>query len=234
MNMQTLLPANDVKQQFIIAALSLFAENGVQSVSMRHVNRAIGTKNNSAAHYHFGSKEGLVEAVMLFIQEWFESERFISLTQLESKAALESVTIEEVLSVWAEPYLKLILTESWGFDALRLLARIQLEQDSFSREMHHAKAKKLLDRLRTLALAALPTYPEEVVLNRLSYCAFTFVQGLAINGFLANEKAAEPTKAVEALFYLALQYNIAGMKAENPFSGKEPYYDALKELHLLF
>jgi AcrR family transcriptional regulator len=234
MNMQTAIPTNDVKQQFITAALTLFAENGVQSVSMRHINRAIGTKNNSAAHYHFGNKEGLVEAVMLFIQDWFESQRFIPLTQLESQATDGPITIEEVLEVWARPYLNLVQTEEWGFDALRLLARVQLEQDSFSREMHFAKGKKLLDRLRALALAALPHLPEEIVLNRLSYCALTFVQGIAINGFLAKDQASDPANALEALFHVSLRYNVAGMKAENLFAGNEPYYPALKELHILF
>lgn len=48
----------------ILAAERLFAQHGVDGVSLRQINQAAGQKNMSAAHYHFGSKEGLVRAVL--------------------------------------------------------------------------------------------------------------------------------------------------------------------------
>jgi AcrR family transcriptional regulator len=48
----------------IHAAERLFAQHGVEGVSLRQVNQGAGQKNMSAAHYHFGSKEGLVRAVL--------------------------------------------------------------------------------------------------------------------------------------------------------------------------
>ena len=50
----------------ILAAERLFAERGIEGVSLRQVNQAANQKNISAAHYHFGSREGLVEAVLTF------------------------------------------------------------------------------------------------------------------------------------------------------------------------
>jgi AcrR family transcriptional regulator len=41
----------------------LFAENGVGSVSIREINRAAGAAP-SAVHYHFGSKDSLLDAVL--------------------------------------------------------------------------------------------------------------------------------------------------------------------------
>jgi AcrR family transcriptional regulator len=49
----------------ILAAERLFAERGIEAVALRHVNQAANQKNMSAAHYHFGSREGLVEAVLM-------------------------------------------------------------------------------------------------------------------------------------------------------------------------
>lgn len=49
----------------ILAAERLFAERGIEAVALRHVNQAANQKNMSAAHYHFGSREGLVQAVLM-------------------------------------------------------------------------------------------------------------------------------------------------------------------------
>jgi AcrR family transcriptional regulator len=48
----------------ILAAERLFARNGLAGVSLRQVNQEAGHRNMSAAHYHFGSREGLVLAVL--------------------------------------------------------------------------------------------------------------------------------------------------------------------------
>jgi AcrR family transcriptional regulator len=48
----------------VIAAERLFAERGVNGVSLRQINEAAGQRNASAAHYHFGSRDGVVRAVI--------------------------------------------------------------------------------------------------------------------------------------------------------------------------
>ena len=50
----------------ILAAERLFAERGIEAVALRHVNQAANQKNMSAAHYHFGSREGLIRAVLMY------------------------------------------------------------------------------------------------------------------------------------------------------------------------
>lgn len=50
----------------ILAAERLFAERGIEAVALRHVNQAANQKNMSAAHYHFGSRDGLVRAVLMY------------------------------------------------------------------------------------------------------------------------------------------------------------------------
>ncbi|WP_307793495.1 TetR/AcrR family transcriptional regulator [Amycolatopsis sp. MtRt-6] len=56
-------PATDTEKRLIAAAERLFAEQGVGAVSLRTVMQAAGT-NVASVHYHFGSKEGLLEAVL--------------------------------------------------------------------------------------------------------------------------------------------------------------------------
>jgi AcrR family transcriptional regulator len=50
----------------ILAAERLFAERGIEGVSLRQVNQAANQKNTAAAHYHFGSRDGLVNAVLVY------------------------------------------------------------------------------------------------------------------------------------------------------------------------
>jgi AcrR family transcriptional regulator len=51
------------RAQIVDAAERLFGERGIAGVSLREVGAAAGQRNNSAAQYHFGDKDGLVGAI---------------------------------------------------------------------------------------------------------------------------------------------------------------------------
>jgi len=55
--------APSTKEQIVLAAEGLFAEHGIEGVSLRQIGAAAGNGNNSAVQYHFGTKERLVLAV---------------------------------------------------------------------------------------------------------------------------------------------------------------------------
>jgi AcrR family transcriptional regulator len=52
-----------VKEQIVLAAERLFAEHGLDGVSLRQISTAAGNGNNTAVQYHFGTKEGLIQAI---------------------------------------------------------------------------------------------------------------------------------------------------------------------------
>lgn len=52
------------RRQMIDAAERLVAERGLGAVTLRDVQTAAGQRNKSAAVYHFGSRHGLLEAVL--------------------------------------------------------------------------------------------------------------------------------------------------------------------------
>jgi AcrR family transcriptional regulator len=59
-----LVPRGDAARASIVAAAErLFAERGIETVSLRDVSAAAGQRNHSAAQYHFGDRRGLVAAV---------------------------------------------------------------------------------------------------------------------------------------------------------------------------
>lgn len=53
----------DSKVQLILAGEKLFAEQGVEGASLREIAALAGHGNNNAVRYHFGSKQGLVQAI---------------------------------------------------------------------------------------------------------------------------------------------------------------------------
>jgi AcrR family transcriptional regulator len=54
----------DTRSRLITAAERLFAERGVDAVSLNEINRAAGQRNASSLQYHFGDRAGLLKAVI--------------------------------------------------------------------------------------------------------------------------------------------------------------------------
>ncbi|MCU1452890.1 MAG: regulatory protein TetR [Acidimicrobiales bacterium] len=49
--------------RLVLAAERLFARHGIDGVSLRQIAAEAGSSNNSAVHYHFGTKHGLIAAI---------------------------------------------------------------------------------------------------------------------------------------------------------------------------
>jgi AcrR family transcriptional regulator len=56
--------AEDTRQRLIDAATREFAAHGVHAASLLEVTRQAGQRNRGAVHYHFGSREGMLVAVL--------------------------------------------------------------------------------------------------------------------------------------------------------------------------
>jgi AcrR family transcriptional regulator len=54
----------DTKAKLIEAGERLFGDRGVTAVSLREINVQAGQRNTSALHYHFGSRDGLLRAIL--------------------------------------------------------------------------------------------------------------------------------------------------------------------------
>ncbi|MYV99074.1 TetR family transcriptional regulator [Streptomyces sp. SID3343] len=66
----------------IEAAERLFAERGINGVSLREIGAQAGQRNTAAARYHFGSKETLVDAVFRHRMEPVNARRLAMLDEL--------------------------------------------------------------------------------------------------------------------------------------------------------
>jgi AcrR family transcriptional regulator len=86
------------RERLLDAAERLFADRGLDAVSVRDITDAAGA-NSAAVHYHFGSKQGLATAVLERRMEQLMRRRDELLDELESQAspALRDVVRATVL-----------------------------------------------------------------------------------------------------------------------------------------
>lgn len=95
----------DSKVQLILAGEKLFAERGVEAASLREIAAAAGHGNNNAVRYHFGSKQGLIQAIFRHRVVQMEPVRARLLLRLEA-AGLEN-DARSIVELITLPYFSL-------------------------------------------------------------------------------------------------------------------------------
>ena len=85
--------AAETQQSLLDAAERLMAEHGADGVSMREISVGAGQGNNNAAQYHFGSREGIIEAVLDRRQGPIDERRAAMIATLGPGATLEDLAL---------------------------------------------------------------------------------------------------------------------------------------------
>lgn len=75
------------RQQILSAAERLFAERGIEGVSLREINRAASQGNTNAVKYHFGDRDGVIRAILDKHRRDSEPRRHALLDQYEETGA---------------------------------------------------------------------------------------------------------------------------------------------------
>ncbi len=91
----------DARTQLLLAGERLIAEFGPE-VSLRDVAVAAGQRNNSAVHYHFGSRDGLITAIIGHRQAPLEQARLALLAEHESAGEPDD-SITALVTILVEP-----------------------------------------------------------------------------------------------------------------------------------
>ena len=109
----------NTRERILQTALELFAERGLDSVSLAEINRAAGQRNATAAHYHFGGKAGLLQAIFDKHRPRVDALRAEQMRGLPDKAG-----IADVVPVLVVPLAEQVRDPDGGIHYLRFLAEL--------------------------------------------------------------------------------------------------------------
>ena len=106
----------------------LFAQRGIDVVSIREIVRESGQSNLSAAHYHFGSREALVAALLTRRLRTINAIRHKRLDALE--AAGLNGDVHAIVKATLIALAEVVKTTDWGPNYVRVVAQVILNSQS--------------------------------------------------------------------------------------------------------
>ena len=155
------------KERILDSAEALFMEHGFEGTSLRVITTAADV-NLASAHYHFGSKEDLFEAVLRRRLDPMNQERVRLLDEYERATGSDPVRCERILEALFVPALKLARDpQRGGANFLRLLGRAYAEP--FIRRFLSDQYAQMIARFKAAFGRALPQLPRRELSWRLHF-----------------------------------------------------------------
>jgi AcrR family transcriptional regulator len=201
----------DTPTAILSAAESLFIEMGYAGTSLRAVATRAGV-NLASAHYHFGSKAGLLGAVIRLRVDPANRERSAKLDAL--KGDTPNPSVRQLLEVFFSPL------ASGGLDGTlpRLIARLYGEPESLSRPLIEREFGQVSRRFVGALGAALPDIDEEELAWRFHFMIGAMIHMIAFGVPLGREPSSD--SSVDGLARL-IDFATAGITNGGPLAHQE-------------
>lgn len=204
----------NTRHRLMDAAEALMAEKGLDGVSVRGINKAAGT-SVGVMHYHFRSKEELIEAIVLRRTEALQEARLERYTEL---LQTEKPTVEAVVEAMVAPYATMaISSDTAERQYIRFMDRLFVSRSPVLDQLVIKHFGRVNRRLFVLLKRALPELSDSVLTTR-SHQAF-----LALTSSLAEiaargdaprawqQAVLQPEQQIQAL----IDFIVGGLKATN-------------------
>ncbi len=157
------------RERILAAAEHRFAEQGFAGASLRDIVREAKV-NLATVYYYFGSKHGLMEAVLTRRFEPLRQEHLDLLRDYQSAAGGEPLSVERILEALLLPPLRLAMTPPARRRAVtRLLGRLLTEPNRQTQEILRRQRAPLREAFAQALHQALPGIPEADLFWRLEF-----------------------------------------------------------------
>jgi AcrR family transcriptional regulator len=156
---------SETRRRLIRAAEHLYARQGIDRVTVKDINALAGQRNESALHYHFGSKEGLLRTILESHAAEITGEAQSLLHELEQSEVSEG--LNDLIRILVVPLSGQLGTEE-GRDYLQMITQML----DFYPYRWTASANDQVDKVVLVALTkifeALKPMPEAIRWERIS------------------------------------------------------------------
>lgn len=181
------------RELLILTAERLFAEHGIDAVSLRQINTEAGQRNLSATHYHFGSKEALIGIIYDFRMARVNRRRTELLARIETEDRQGDV--HALVECVVAPIVEEVTSDASGAHYIRFLAQVighpQLRLDKLWTSQHAGGLARIVGHLRS----ALPRLPAEISSLRIGLMWEQIIHALADQDLL-RENAGQASQAL--------------------------------------
>ncbi len=201
----------DTKTRIMNVAERLFAEKGIDATSLRTII-AEAEVNLAAVHYHFGSKDDLLRAVLQRIAGKVNDERLRRLDILEADHPLPDV--EQLVEAFLAPVAEAAQQQPQRIQHLiRLVGQLQSDTGKFH-ELVGDLFADVAQRFTAALSTALPDLPKIELMWRFKFMLGT-MHMLVAHPPMSKKLAAfnTPEMAVDEIFAIAVRFVAAGFCA---------------------
>lgn len=218
------------RERILFVAERMFAEEGLGSVSIRSITAAAQV-NLASLHYHFGSKEALLEAIFTERARPIAEERMRMLHECKEGPDRPPL-LEQVLEAFLYPALTYSAKDQFsGHTFARLRARLSVEPKDLSRRILSAtfddSSRAFIDALTR----AVPDLPRNELEWRFHFLLGSMVYSMADSGRIQSITggACNPSDGEETIRHL-IPFLAAGFRAPLPLPRNQV---SVRPTHLL-
>jgi AcrR family transcriptional regulator len=203
--------AGSTPERILQAAERLFSERGIDAVSLREITTAAGV-NSAAAHYHFGSKEAVLEELFAQRARPIAEQREAMLAKVRTDKQGRPV-LEDILRAFLHPALSVVNTpEGSAFTALR--ARMAFEREDVRRQVIGRAFDRTNEMFVEALVKALPKLPKRELFWRFHFMLGTMVYTMAKPGRVESlTKGAVDTSDAKVGLEQLVRFVAAGFRA---------------------
>ncbi|MEQ8266349.1 MAG: helix-turn-helix domain-containing protein [Parvibaculum sp.] len=194
----------DTRARLMEAAERLFGERGLHAVTLKEINAAAGQRNESALHYHFGSKARLVDAILNTRVAAIDRVRVQRVEALVGSG--REGDLGEILRATFEPLTGLLDTEE-GVRFVRFAAQVLNDPDFDLPTVALRSGFQGISRANTLIVSVLGDLPPEIAVQRQRLMVEMALTSLAI---WTRRPDAMTNSAARSFFVASLFDAIAG------------------------
>jgi AcrR family transcriptional regulator len=169
--------ATETRRKLLDAAALAFAEDGVRNASLVDITRRAGQRNSGALHYHFGSREGVLCAVLEEHADFLAEREGELLAVARTRPASDVASVVEAV---VRPAAELAESGWRGRCFLLILADV-VEEDpvNFGPELNAVLARTGGQAVYDLLIERMPTLPADVLIERLSLMTMIILRAVA-------------------------------------------------------